>query len=296
MNPSELSILASNAKRIVTTLAGKYPSRHGLNPDVLNAAADFVEAEFRALGYDVESQLYASDGASVRNLIVEKKGTDPAKPSLILGAHYDTVIGTPGADDNASGIAALLELARLLKNIPKVHRIRFAAFAHEEPPYFYTGLMGSRQYARRLKESGEKVLVMLCLEMLGFAGEKYEQYYPAPLMRLLCRYPKYGNYVGLVGNIRSLGMMSIVRRAMRQHCRIGVESLTAPGFISPLYLSDHSSFWKEGFPALMVTDTAFLRNPHYHLPLDTPETLNYDFLAEAVDGVYAAVAALDDVE
>jgi len=296
MNPSELSILASNAKRIVTTLAGKYPSRHGLNPEVLNAAADFVEAEFCALGYDVEPQLYASDGASVRNLIVEKKGADPAKPSIILGAHYDTVVGTPGADDNASGIAGLLELARLLKGHSNSCTIRFVAFPHEEPPYFYTGLMGSRQYAGRLKQSGEKVLVMLCLEMLGYAGEKYEQHYPAPLMRFLCRYPKYGNYVGLVGNIRSLGMMSIVRRAMRRHCRIGVESLTAPGFVSPLYLSDHSSFWKEGFPALMVTDTAFLRNPHYHLPSDTPESLNYNFLAEVVDGVHAALAALDDIE
>ena len=293
MNPPELLHIASNAKRTVTTLASDYPSRHGLNPEVLSAAAAFIEKELRALGYEVESLYYGSNGMQVRNIVVEKKGSDPGKSTIILGAHYDTVPGTPGADDNASGVAGLLELARLLKGTSNTRTIRFVAFPHEEPPYFYTNLMGSRQYAGMLKRSGEKLLVMICLEMLGFAGERYEQRYPLPLMRILGRYPKYGNYIGLVGNVRSLGMMSLVRRVMRKHCTVGVESLSAPGFIPPLFLSDHSSFWREGFPALMVTDTAFLRNPHYHLPSDTPETLNYDFLARVVDGIQATVLALD---
>ncbi len=293
MNPTELTHIASNAKRIVTTLAGDYPSRHGLNPEVLKATAAFIEKELRRIGYEVESHYYDSNGLKVRNLVVEQKGADPLKPAIILGAHYDTVLGTPGADDNASGVAGLIELARLLKGTSNTRTIRFVAFPHEEPPYFYTGLMGSRQYAGMLKRSGEKVLVMICLEMLGYAGEAYPQSYPAPLMRLLVRYPRYGNFIGLVGNIRSLGMMSVVRKAMRTHCKVGVESLSAPGFISPLFLSDHSSFWKEGFPALMVTDTAFLRNPHYHLPSDTPETLNYEFLALVVKGLCATVQELD---
>lgn len=294
MNQSELITIASRARRIVEVLANEYPSRNGQFPALLNGAADFIEREFRALGYAVESQPYDCEGMTVRNLVVEKKGSKPDQSSIILGAHYDTVIGTPGADDNASGIAGLLELARLLKDQPLQHTVRFVAFPHEEPPYFYTSLMGSQQYVKGLKQKGENVLAMLALEMLGYAGENYGQLYPAPFMRLLGRYPRYGNYIALVGNLRSLGLMSIVRKTMRDQQTIGVESLSAPGFIPPLFLSDHSSFWKAGFPALMVTDTAFLRNPHYHIESDTPDTLNYEFLATVVSAVYAAVKSLDN--
>jgi Zn-dependent M28 family amino/carboxypeptidase len=295
MNQPELSTSASRGRRIVTTLSVDYPSRHGSCPDVLHASADFIEKELNALGYAVGSQYYESHGVRVRNLVVEKKGQDSNRSSIVLGAHYDTVVGTPGADDNATGVAGLIELARQLKDYSNTHTIRMVAFPNEEPPYFYTHLMGSRQYARQLKEKRENVLVMLSLEMLGYAGEGYRQIYPAPLMRLVGRYPKSGDFIALVGNVRSLAMMTVVRRAMRQRCKIGVETLTAPGFIPPLFLSDHSSFWKAGYPALMVTDTAFLRNPHYHKESDTVETLNFNFFAEVVDGVYAAVLALDQL-
>lgn len=295
MNQPELSASASRGRRIVTTLSVDYPSRHGSRPDVLLASADFVEKELSALGYTVESQAYDSHGVRVRNLEVQKKGRNSSRPSIVIGAHYDTVLGTPGADDNATGIAGLIELARQLKGYSSNHTIRMVAFPHEEPPYFYTHLMGSRQYARQLREKRENVLVMLSLEMLGYAGPEYKQIYPAPLMRLIGRYPKYGDFIALVGNVRSLAMMSVVRRAMRERCKIGVETLSAPGFIPPLFLSDHSSFWKAGYPALMVTDTAFLRNPHYHRESDTVETLNFEFFAEVVDGVYAAVLSLDQL-
>lgn len=295
MNQSEPSTVASRGRRIVGTLSVDYPSRHGSSPDVLLASADFIAKELSDLGYAVDSQYYDSHGVKVRNLVIEKKGRDFNQPSVVLGAHYDTVAGTPGADDNATGIAGLIELARQLKDYSSNHTIRMVAFPHEEPPYFYTHLMGSRQYARHLKEKRENVLVMLSLEMLGYAGEGYKQLYPAPLMRLIGRYPKYGDFIALVGNMRSLTMMSVVRRAMREGCKIGVETLSAPGFIPPLFLSDHSSFWKAGYPALMVTDTAFLRNPHYHKESDTVETLNFDFFAEVVDGIYAAVLALDQL-
>lgn len=294
MIESELSTIASGARKIVGILANKFPSRHGQFPQVLHAAADFVEQEFVDLGYTVQSLAYISEGTKVRNLVVEKEGSQPELPCIVLGAHYDTVVGTPGADDNATGVAGLLELARLLKNQPGPRTIRFVAFPHEEPPYFFTHLMGSRQYAKTLKDKGEDVLVMLALEMLGYAGENYHQLYPAPFMRVLCRYPQYGNFIALVGNLRSLTMMSKVRRTMREQKTIGVESLSAPGFIPPLFLSDHSSFWKAGYPALMVTDTAFLRNPHYHKESDTPETLNYAFLATVVSAVFAAVQSLNN--
>jgi Zn-dependent M28 family amino/carboxypeptidase len=153
--------------------------------------------------------------------------------------------------------------------------------------------MGSRQYAKQLKEKGTNVLAMLALEMLGYAGDNYRQIYPVPLMRTVGRYSHHGNFIALVGNLKSLRVMSVVRSAMRRKGSVGVESLSAPGFLPPLFLSDHSSFWKAGYPALMVTDTAFLRNPHYHKATDTADTLNYDFLAKVVDAVLEGVLALD---
>jgi Zn-dependent M28 family amino/carboxypeptidase len=293
MSLSGIDTIAARARRVVEILAGEYPSRHGSNPKVLNGAATFIEQEFASLGYQVQSQWYEADGALVRNVIVEKKGEQSEKGSIVIGAHYDTVLGTPGADDNATGIAGLIEVSRLLKEHKCNRTIRFVAFPHEEPPYFYTHLMGSRQYARNLKEEGENICAMLTLEMLGYAGAGFKQLYPAPLLRILGRYPKDGNYIALVSNLRSARLLSMVRKAMRHRGTIGVESLSAPGFIPPLFLSDHSSFWKYGFPALMITDTAFLRNPHYHSSTDKADTLNYPFLAGVIDAVYGAVLALD---
>jgi Zn-dependent M28 family amino/carboxypeptidase len=292
-SPPDISEIGSRARRIVEILAREHPSRSGLFPDRLESAARFIEAEMRTLGYSVESQTYESDGTNVRNLIAERPGRNPAASCIVLGAHYDTVPETPGADDNASGAAGLLELARLLRDYPTRRPIKFVAFAHEEPPYFYTVQMGSRQYAKMLRRQKAKVLLMFSLEMLGYADECYEQSYPFPLMRQLLGYPKSGNFVGLVGNVRTIRLLRVVREAMRRGCNIGVESLSAPGFLPPLFLSDHSSFWRYRYPALMVTDTAFMRNPHYHLPTDTDSTINYRFLAEVISGVYSAVLALD---
>jgi Zn-dependent M28 family amino/carboxypeptidase len=293
MSSANIDTIAARARQIVETLAGEFPSRHGSNPKVLKGAAAFIEQEFASLGYQVQSQWYESDDGRVRNMIVEKKGEGPETASIVIGAHYDTVVGTPGADDNATGIAGLIELSRLLKEQSNKRTIRFVAFPHEEPPYFYTHRMGSRQYARTLKESGENIFAMLTLEMIGYAGKGYKQLYPAPLLRILGRYPRDGNFIALVSNLRSTPVLLMVRKAMRHRGSVGVESLSAPGFIPPLFLSDHSSFWKYGFPALMITDTAFLRNPHYHSSTDTADTLNYDFLANVIDAVYAAVLALD---
>lgn len=292
-SPHEMANVASRSHRLVKVLAENFPSRSGLNPDILSATADFIEKEFRSLGFQVESQVFGEQSAPLRNLIIEQKGLDEKQPCIIIGAHYDTVLGTPGADDNASGVAGLLEIARLLKNYHNRRTIRFVAFTHEEPPYFYTRLMGSRKYAKRLKLEREKVRLMICLEMIGYARENAKQSYPFLFLRQLGGYPKYGNFIGIAGNLRTMRMLKIVREAMRQECSIGVESLTAPGFLPPLYLSDQSSFWRYGFPAVMITDSAFLRNPNYHSPTDTDDTLNYDFLAEVVQGVYAAVHALD---
>jgi Zn-dependent M28 family amino/carboxypeptidase len=293
MSETTTQLIAKNARRIVETLTGDFPFRHGHNPTMLNGAATFVEQEFSSLGYEVHSQWYDCDGGRVRNIIAEKKGLLSDQASIVIGAHYDTVLSTPGADDNASGVAGVIELARLLKEYSNHHTIRFIAFPHEEPPYFFTHRMGSRQYASSAKKNGESIAAMLTLEMIGYAGEGYKQLYPVPLMRTFGGYPKDGNYVALVSNLRSAWLLSVVRKAMRQRETVTVVSLCAPGFIPPLFLSDHSSFWKYGFPALMITDTAFLRNPHYHAATDTADTLNFEFLAAIVDAVRAAVIALD---
>lgn len=291
----ERAVIAARARRIVETLALEHPSRNGIFPERLARAAAFLQAEFRSLGYDIRLQDFTARGARYANILAELPGTTHTS-AIILGAHYDTVLGTPGADDNASGVAGVLELARLMRSMNPAHTIVFAAFANEEPPFFHSSHMGSRHHAKQLRESGGGVLLMFALEMLGYAHDGVRQIYPFPGMRRLGRYPEKGNFIAVVGNIGTRKLTRIVRDAMREGCRIGVESLSAPGFLPPLFLSDHASYWRYGFPAVMVTDTAFLRNPHYHLPSDTPQTLNYEFLAEVVAGLFAAVLTIDRLD
>lgn len=286
--------IATRSRCIVETLAGEFPSRTGIYGPNLERAAAWIELEFRSLGYKVSLQRYAiRSSGEVKNLIVEKPGLQLDRPCIVLGAHYDSVPGTPGADDNASGVAGLLELARLLRDYKNRRTLRFVAFTHEEPPYFYSSKMGSHVYAKSLKESHAQVEAMISLEMIGYGGSHLEQTYPFPLMRQIGSYPKRGDFIGVIGNIRSRKLARFILARMREVCGIGVEGLSGPGFLPPLNLSDHSSFWRHGYRAVMITDTAFQRNPHYHMASDSAETLNYDFLAEVARGVYCAVRALD---
>ncbi len=289
-------MIEDRLRSIVTTLSRDFPSRSGLDPSILHAASVYVEQQFQSVGYQVATQSYGAVHMETRNLIAEKRGKDERGAVIVVGAHYDTVIDTPGADDNASGIAGLIVLASLLKEYSNQSTIRFVAFANEEPPYFGTSQMGSVQYAASLKKDGVTVKGMLCLEMIGYGGDGKTQNYPFPFLRQIGRYPREGNYVALVSNVRSRRLLRSIKPAMQMACDLGVESIIAPGFIPPLNLSDHAAFWKYGYPAVMVTDTAFLRNPHYHLPSDTSETLNFGFLLKVVEGVRAAVIALDEAD
>lgn len=293
LSPVVLEAIAARVWTRVETLTRVYPSRNGLLPHRLNATSEYLEAEFRRLGFAVKSQHFGVGKESFRNVFVELPGLTDS-PTIIIGAHYDTVIGTPGADDNASGVAALFELADLLRGTPHKRTIILIAYANEEPPYFHSMHMGSRHHARAVKQAHQTIGLMIALEMIGFAGETIPQAYPFPGMRLLGHYPAEGTFIGVVGNVRSRRQTRIVRDVMRAETTIGVESLVAPGFLPPLFLSDHASYWREGFPAVMITDTAFLRNPHYHRPSDTAETLNYRFLTEVIYGVFAAVLTLDN--
>jgi Zn-dependent M28 family amino/carboxypeptidase len=261
--------MADRLRRHVSELA-----RNERNAD-LETAARYIERQLA----EPRSHEFRSGGRMVRNI-------ETGAGAIVVGAHYDTVPGSPGADDNASGVAVLIELARM--KLP----VRFIAFANEEMPYFQSGEMGSYAAARRARERGEEVRAMFSLEMLGyFADQPGSQQYPAPLARL---YPDRADFIAFVGD---LGAARLVRKAIavfRRHARIASEGVAAPSAIPGVSWSDHWSFRSLGYPALMVTDTAFYRYPHYHLPSDTPEKLDYERMARVTLGLAAMLKELAD--
>ncbi|MDA8214996.1 MAG: M28 family peptidase, partial [Nitrospiraceae bacterium] len=210
---------------------------------------------------------------------------------LVIGAHYDTVTGTPGADDNASGIAGIIELARLTVSKPLQRTVRFVAFTLEEPPIFMTKHMGSYIYAKSLKDEGIKVYGMISLEMLGYySNRKGSQYYPFPIFKWF--YPDKGNFIAFVGNLSSRSFTMRVKKLFKSVSAMPVESLNAVSIIPGVNFSDHLNFWEFGYSAFMITDTAFYRNPNYHAPGDIAETLDYDRMTELVIGLYKAIGSL----
>lgn len=288
----ERATIANNGRAIVRHLAGEIGPRSLVVPPSLEEAAIYVEELLADRGYAVVHQEYeAPGGHQVRNLIVEKTGRQIPEEIILVGAHYDTVPTTPGADDNASGVAGLAELARLLKDFENLRTIRLVAFTCEEPPYFKSRWMGSRVYAREARERGDDIIAMMSLEMIGFFDSSIPQEFPFPLMGLM--YPDTADFIGVVGNLSSRRLVTRVREAMKRGGSIGVESISTISLVPGVDFSDHDSFWQEGFPAVMITDTAFYRNTHYHGPEDTPETLNYEAFAEVVLGLYQAVVELD---
>jgi Zn-dependent M28 family amino/carboxypeptidase len=253
-------------------------------PRNLKAAEFYVERAFQEMGYSPRRQTFICMGEEVSNIIA---GEGNPGGYYILGAHYDTVAGTPGADDNASGVAVLLEVARLARNAPLPRPWTFIGFTTEEPPAYFTPYMGSRVYARQAKKQKDKILGMLCLESVGyFRQEPRSQGLPLPLR--LMGYPTTGNFIGIASDWRSKPLMQRVAAALKQGCQLPVVTLAVPlgGYFLPeVRLSDHANFWDEGYPALMLTDTAFFRNPNYHTASDTLETLDLDALTELTLGL-----------
>ncbi len=255
----------------------------------LARARAYIGAAFESAGFEVTEQTYDYQGVPVANVIAAPPGAGAAEAYTLIGAHYDTVPGTPGADDNASGVAVLLELAGRLAERPPPAPFRLAAFTLEEPPAFTTAHQGSRVLVRRLRDTGERVLGAIVLEMVGFTSPA--QVYPMVLR--WAGYPPQGNFIGIVGNRRSRRFGRALLAGFRRNPRLPVESLFVPfnGWVLPATrLSDHASFWDGGWPAVMVTDTAFFRNPNYHLPSDTPETLDFGFMAQLVQSLELALA------
>lgn len=250
-------------------------------PENLKKAEDYVFRAFQEMGYAPRRQTFIYQRQEVSNVIA---GDQDACGYYILGAHFDTVAGTPGADDNASGVAVLLEVARLAQG---KKTWTFIGFTTEEPPAFFTPYMGSRVYAKEARKRQDKILGMLCLEMVGYyRQEPGSQELPLPLR--LMGYPTTGNFIGLVSDRRSKPLLERLDRAIKQGCNLPTVTLAVPlgGHILPeVRLSDHANFWDEGYPAIMLTDTAFMRNPHYHGPGDVMENLDLEAMVELTLGL-----------
>jgi len=284
----QIEVLRENLYRHVEYLSVKIGDRHLWKEGSLNNAADYIESVFTSSGYTVSRQTYSCYGQTVSNLIAEKNGTD--QEVVIIGAHYDSVPGSPGADDNASAVAGLLELARLHRERSNKKTFVFVAFANEESPCFGSNKMGSMVYAKHLKEQMTLVEVMVSLEMIGFFSKERMQAYPLPGMGLI--YPKTGNFIGVVGNFRSSKYVSFFKKGIRKYSNIRVQSLMAPEFFGGINLSDNYAFWQHGYKAVMVTDTSFFRNRNYHQETDTIDSLDFYKMAEAVKGLHFALREL----
>ncbi len=284
-------MLAARLRAHVSHLALDIGERHVFRPDALHAAAGYIRREWAAQGYQVNSQHYLAFDVESENLEVSRRGKTRPEEIIVVGAHYDTITGSPGADDNASGIAALLELSRLFAAAESARTIRFVAFVNEEPPFFFWGQMGSKVYAEAAKARGENIRLMISLEMLGsYSDQPGSQSYP-PLLRHF--YPDRANFIAMVSNRASRKELNHMVEAFKAHSDFPVESLASFEFIPGVAWSDHLSFWRQGYPAIMVTDTAFYRNAAYHSAADTPENLDYTAMGKVVEGLFQALMGLE---
>jgi len=275
--------IARQLRADVTAIASE--PHNVAHPEALERAAAYLEGRLRALHYSVQPQVFAAGGQQVRNLEVVIEPANAAAQTLVVGAHYDSFGDAPGANDNASGAAAVLELARQLADLRGLAaiRIRLVLFVNEEPPFFQTDLMGSLVYARRLSQSGETVRGMLSLETIGYYSDAPgSQHYPFPLD---LRYPDIGNFIAFAGTLSSRSFVRGTVGAFRDTAHFPSEGGTAPALLQGIDWSDHWSFGEVGIPALMVTDTAPFRYPHYHAVADTPDKLDYERLARVVEGL-----------
>jgi hypothetical protein len=291
--PSARSIAMSDPRILqgyVEALAGTIGERNVFRPRGLAEAAEHIAREWQGQGHAVRRQGWDVQGIPCENLEVERPGRVRPQEIILVGAHYDSVAGSPGANDNASGTAALLALGEHLARVSLARTVRLVAFANEEPPFFGTSAMGSAISARAARARGDDIRLMLSLETLGYYRDEAGSQRLPPLFGLC--YPDRANFVAFVGN---LGTRALVRRAaaaFRAHSDVPAEHLAMPPVLPGLAWSDHRSFWRAGYRALMVTDTAFYRYPHYHLPSDTPEKLAYDVLARVVSGLWGVVTEL----
>ncbi len=272
----------------LTMLTHTIGERSVRRPDNLEKSAAYIQTQFKNNGLAVQRQTYRYMDMQVSNVVARLQVSANPAVHYVIGAHYDSVVGTVGADDNASAVAVLLETARAMQSVAGNKRVEleitFVAFSLEEPPVYGTPYMGSRVFASKAKKEGMPIDGMICLEMVGYTcREPGCQYYPFPLQ--FFGYPKEGTFIGIVGNVKSLPFSRRLRESFQRNPNLPVVGLTVAfnGWILPaVRLSDHASFWSKGYRAVMLTDSAFFRNPHYHLPSDTMQTLDFGYMAELV--------------
>ncbi len=276
----------------VAFLTGLHPARNCHNLSSLNQAADYIKTEFEKLRGEVTEQTFTADGRRYRNIIAGFGPNDA--PRIVIGAHYDVCGDQPGADDNASAVAGLLETARLLDQLSPFlkYRLEFVAYPNEEPPYFATEHMGSAVHAKSLHAAGVPVQAMLCYEMIGyFRDEPGSQRFPSEELARL--YPSAGNFIVVVGKMGQEAFTQKIQALMQPHAgTLDVQRINLPESLGLAGLSDHRNYWRYGYDAVMINDTSFLRNPHYHQPTDTIDTLDFRRMAQVVDGVTGALLGL----
>ncbi len=287
---AEETELKTNLIRHVSYLAAEIGERNVIAYEPLRKTAQYIEENFKKFGYEVKSQEYVVQMRKVRNLIAEIPGRARAQEIVVIGAHYDTVYDCPGADDNSSGVTALLELARILKDSHPARTVRFVAFVNEEPPWFQTDDMGSLVYAEQARKLKENIVAAISIETIGmYSDSEGSQQYPSGFKWL---YPSKGNFILFIGNLGSRVLVRAAVRSFRASVNFPSEGSAVPTAVPGVGWSDHWSFWQQGYPAIMVTDTAPFRNPNYHQPTDKPDTLDYDRMARVVHGLVGVVSDL----
>ena len=283
-------MLEERLRAHVAALAGAIGERNVGRPQALRAAADYIRSEWSAQGYRVGAQAYWVDGVQCENLEAVRSGSRDPACIWLVGAHYDTVPGSPGADDNASGVAALLEMSRLFTQDTPAATVRFVAFVNEEQPYHHSEQMGSMLYARAARARGDDIRLMVSLEMLGcYYDHAGSQTYPPGLKFF---YPDRGNFIAVVSDFGSRRAMHDFVDAFRAGSDFPLEHLATFRWVPGVSWSDQFAFWHLGYPAVMITDTAFHRNLDYHTAFDTPDKLDYKRFARVTEGLYLAFARL----
>lgn len=269
----------------VEVLSSMSPQRNYLNPESLERSALYIAEQFNKAGWESFSQYFTVEGRSYRNIVA--RAGDKNRERIVIGAHYDVCGPQPGADDNASGVAGLLELARMVnEQKPSLkYSLELVAYCLEEPPFFKTENMGSFIHVQSLRKENVKVKLMICLEMIGYYSEQPGSQ-TMPFFLLKPFYPSRGNFITIVGKLFDWHLVRRIKKCMLAGCQIDVQSINAPEQIPGIDFSDHLNYWRYDIPAVMITDTAFYRNPHYHEKSDTLQTLDFDKMAEVVKGIY----------
>jgi Zn-dependent M28 family amino/carboxypeptidase len=271
-------------------LAGDIGERNVFRPGTLDAASSYIALVWRQQGYEVREQVYPVRGSRCTNLEVTRAGTDKPETFILVGAHYDSVKGSPGANDNGSGVAAMLEISRLFAEVCPRVSLRFVAFVNEEPPFFFWKQMGSMVYARAARKRQDNILCMASLETIGYYSSRPgSQRYP-PFFRYF--FPDTGDFIGFVANLKSRKVLRQAVQAFQDHSDFPLRHVATFSFIPGIFWSDHYSFWKHGYPAIMITDTAPYRYPWYHTAADTPDKVQYEPLARLTVGLFAMFAAM----